>query len=260
MPAFAGRTALVTGASKGIGYHIARLCAHEGADLILVARDTQRLERVAQEMTECFPVNAAVFPADLSQPESAGELWQRVQAGGHNVDILVNNAGVGAYGEFREIPPEKTRGMRHLNIVSFTELMHLAAIEMARREWGRILTVASVAGFQAMPYMAEYAATKAYVLSLSEALRVELAPFGVVVTCLAPGPTDTDFFAAAGTRMLDTPGRKTPEEVARAGFRAMLRGRSLVVPGAMNKMMVFAGRLVPRALFAAAAARVLRRR
>jgi len=260
MPTFAGRTALVTGASKGIGYHIARLCAREGADLILVARDVERLERVAQELTGSFPVNAAVFPADLSKSDSAAELWQRVQEGGHRVDILINNAGAGAYGEFREIPPEKTRGMRHLNIVSFTELMHRAAIDMARQKWGRILTVASVAGFQAMPYMAEYAATKAYVLSLSEALRVELAPYGVVVTCLAPGPTDTDFFSSAGTTMLNTPGRKTPEEVARIGFEAMLRGKSLAVPGGMNKIMVFAGRLVPRALLARAAARVLRRR
>jgi len=260
MPAFAGRTALVTGASKGIGYHIARLCAREEADVILVARDVARLERAAEEITGSFPVKAAVFPADLSKPDSAAELWHRVQSAGHSVDILVNNAGIGAYGEFHEISPEKTRGMRHLNIVSFTELMHLAAVEMARRKWGRILTVASVAGFQAMPYMAEYAATKAYVLSLSEALRVELAPYGVVVTCLAPGPTDTDFFSSAGTTMLNTPGRKTPEEVARVGFTAMLRGKPLAVPGAMNKLMVFAGRLVPRTLFACAAARVLRRR
>jgi hypothetical protein len=257
---FAGRTALITGASKGIGYHLARLCAFEGADLVLVSRNTEDLEHAARTITAEYKVAATILPTDLSDPGSVDELWHKLEEKGVAVDILVNNAGIGAYGAFHEITEARARTMLQLNVVSFAELMRRAAIGMVNRKWGRILNVASVAGFQPMPFMGAYAATKAYVLSLSEAAHVELAPHGVVVTCLAPGPTETDFFASAGMAILRTPGVMKPDAVADIGFRGLLRKKALVVPGSMNKLMLFSGRFITRSFLARAAASVLRQR
>jgi len=260
MAEFAGRTALVTGASKGIGYELARCTAREGADLVLVSRNAEDLERAAREISAEFHVAATVIPADLGKPGSADDLWEKLTAQQIAVDILINNAGIGSYGPFHEIDRERERGMVHLNVVALTELTRHAVPGMISRRWGRILNVASVVAFQGVPYMSTYGATKAYVLSFSEALHEELREFGVLVTCLAPGSTETHFIEDTGTRWLRTPFIMAPQAVAEVGIRGLIKGQSLVVAGAVNKAMAFSTRLAPRSLAAKVAKRIMKRR
>lgn len=255
---------LITGASEGLGREFARLAAAEGHMLILSARRAAVLEALAAELSAAHGVEALVWPADLSVEGEAERLWAGATAGGREISVLVNNAGLGAAGDFAD-PAEWSREYASVmvNVLSATVLMKAAAVEMAARGQGRILNVASTAAFMPGPGMAVYHATKAYLLSLSEALATELAPAGVTVTALCPGATRTGFFAAGGfqgatgIQRLPMP---AAEDVARAGWRAMRRGRRLAVPGLMNRAIVQGLRLVPRRLAAAIAAVLLRRR
>lgn len=239
--------ALVTGASAGIGRSIAQILAREGYDLVLVARREADLRALASEL-EGHGASSRVLAADLTAPDAAAKVVAEVGADG--IDALVNNAGFGGHGAFADRPRDDDLRMVALNVTALTDLTKLVLPAMVARGSGRILNVASTAAFQPGPFMAVYYATKAYVLSLSEALAEEVRGTGVTVTCLCPGVTTTEFQQVAGVE--DVPLTKGPlsmsaEAVAEAGVRGMLRGKRLVIPGAHNKVGVQAVRLSPRA-------------
>lgn len=249
------RTALVTGASGGIGYELARLCAADGYDLVLVARDEAALARAAGELTAGRTIAARVVAADLARPDAPGEVAEMLAADGVAVDLLVNNAGIGAYGPFAASDLATQLALLRLNVVALTELTGRFLPGMLARRSGTILNVASTAAFLPGPLMATYYASKAYVLSFSEALAEEVRGTGVTVTALCPGPTRTDFHRQAAmrdSRMLRYRLAMDAAAVARAGYRGMQRGRRVVVPGRANWLMTQAVRAAPRALLARA--------
>ena len=243
---------LITGASSGIGLELARVFAKHRHDLVLVARTEPKLRELAQE-AQASGVRAHVIPADLSAPGAVQALTDRVQALGVDVDILVNNAGYGLFGSFVETPLDVELSMIQLNIVALTELTKRLLPGMVARKSGRILNLASTAAFFPGPLMAVYYATKAYVLSFSEAIATELEGTGVTVTALCPGPTASGFQAAANLELSKlVAGKRLPtaRSVAEAGYEALMAGRTVVVPGVSNKLTVLAPRIMPRRLMA----------
>ena len=259
-------TALITGASSGIGESLARQLAAHGADLILVARTEDRLHALAAELGARYRVQVHVLPADLNLPGAASQLHAAVQARGLNVDILVNNAGLGGYGEFSAQPPAEIDRMIAVNIGALTGLTRAFLPDMLTRGRGRVLNVASTAAFQPGPMMAVYYATKAYVLSFSEAIAEEVAGSGVSVTALCPGPVRTGFQAVSRlgeSDLLSGPARLailSADEVARLGVRGMLVGQRVVVAGRLNRVQTLLPRLLPRAVVTRLIARVQGRR
>lgn len=250
---FSGKTALVTGASMGIGEAFARELSRLGATVILVARGKDRLAALAAELPRAHAV-----AADLTQPGAAKRLFDEVAARGLDVDVLVNNAGFGAYGGFSELAADTQLGEIALNVTSLVELTH-AFLPMIERRGGGVIQVASTAAFQPVPYMAVYGATKAFVLSFSEALWAELGPRGVRVLALCPGATDTPFFARAGEAA--AVGKKlAPLDVVRTGLRAFRAGRSYAVHGTANYFTSLISRFTSRALTAKISARVMQTR
>ena len=253
-------TALITGASSGIGYELARLFATDGHDLVLAARSADRLSLVCSELHTQFGITARAVPVDLSLDGGPGFLFDEISRAGVTIQSLVNNAGYGRLGEFFEIPLEETLGQIRLNVTALTELTHRFIPGMRERGSGRIMNVASTAGFQAGPRMAVYYATKAYVISFSEALASELRGSGVSVTCFCPGATDTEFQKRARTehsilfRKLRPMGAK---EVARDGYRAMMRGRSLAISGWRNWLVAESVRFAPRKIVTAISRKIL---
>ena len=242
--------ALVTGASSGIGAELARQHAAHGGSLVLVARREERLRSLLDDLRDSYGTDGVVIAMDLAGAGAARELFDRLEARGIVVDILVNNAGFGGWGPFSGRPWVDDDAMIRLNVMALTELSRLFLPGMIDRGRGRILNVASVAGFVPGPLQAVYYATKAYVLSLSEALAVEISTSGVTVTALCPGPTASEFMDRAhmeGVRLFRF-GAATASSVARAGYRGMLKGRPVVVPGLANKILVQSLRVSPRAL------------
>jgi short-subunit dehydrogenase len=234
---------LITGASAGLGAEFARQCRARGDELVLVARRKDRLDALAAELGSCH-----VIAADLAQPGAPAKLLADVAGLGLEVETLINNAGFGAAGSFVEAPPERLLEMIDLNVRSLTELCRLALPLMLERRRGFILNVASTAAFQAGPYSAVYYATKAFVLSLSEALYEESKGRGVHVTALCPGPTATEFFEVAGSPNGRLAKMATdPKAVVAAGLAGLARNKPIVVPGLMNKVTSQAGRVLPRA-------------
>ncbi len=256
----AGKTALVTGASSGIGRELARAAAADGFDVVLVARNRGALEALAAELRAAHGVEARVLVADLAGPRAAAEIFAATEGAGVRVDALVNDAGVGWWGRFHELDPEGEMRTVRVNVAALTHLCALFLPAMVRRGSGRVLNVASTAGFQPGPMMATYYASKAYVLSLSEALAAELAGTGVTVTVLCPGPTRSDFQRRAGMEGIrlasGLPVMQSCATVARAGWRGMRRGRRVVVPGLLNKLLVQSVRLGSRRLVTAVAGRL----
>ncbi|HSQ57164.1 MAG TPA: SDR family oxidoreductase [Gemmata sp.] len=239
--------ALVTGASAGIGRELARVLAADH-DLILTARREQELHALASELS---PAVSHVFPFDLADPAAPRALFNVIHSAGLSVDVLVNNAGFGDLAPFAEADLPKMLRMIQVNVAALTELTGLFLPEMAARGRGRILNVGSVAGFQPGPFMAVYYATKAYVNSFSEALTCELEGTGVTVTCLAPGPTRSEFAAVSGmqhSRAFTVGSIADARLVAEAGVRGLRRGKRMVVTGWRNRMLLFAERFVPRGL------------
>jgi short-subunit dehydrogenase len=240
--------ALVTGASGGIGAELARELARHGHDLVLAARSVAPMEALAVELREGGAA-ATVIAADLSKPGAAASLADEIARSGLAIDVLVNNAGLGAAGRFDRGDPARIGEILQVNIVALTELTRLLLPGMIARGRGRVMLVASVAGFQPGPRMAAYFASKAYVLSLGEALAYELRGTGVSVTVLCPGATATNFFTVAGAdnsvmaRRLRRMMRA--EDVARLGYFGLARGRRVVITGAMNRLLALAGRYVP---------------
>lgn len=244
-----GQTALITGASGGLGYEFAKLMAKDGIDLILVARNMKKLEQRADEL-KALGVTVDVISCDLSRPGAPEDIYKQVGSIGKEIDILVNNAGVGLFGTFVETDLQKEMDMLYLNINSLTHLTKLFLKDMTNRGQGRILNVSSTAAFQPGPLMAVYYASKAYVLSFSEAIENELKDSGVTVSALCPGPTKTDFADRADlnkSKLLDI-GMMDSETVAKFGYEGFMKGKSVIIPGKQNTIMANSIRFMPRKL------------
>ncbi len=239
---------LVTGASSGIGRDLARCFAADGSRLILLARKRQALQELADELKQAHKTQSQVYTTDLAEPQAPTRLWEHLQSSGTKVDVLVNNAGFGAHGAFADLPLERQLTMLQVNIAAVTHLARLLLPGMIERKRGGILNVASTAGFQPGPGMAVYYATKAYVLSFSEAIAEEVAGTGVTITALCPGSTATNFAAAADARFsrLFKKSAMSSEVVARIGHQAFRQGRCVAVAGWRNRALAFSVRLGPR--------------
>lgn len=245
------RTALVTGASGGIGLELADVLAGEGFDVVLVARSIGKLEKLAVDLANKYGARVKNIEKDLAQHDAPREVFQQLTKENIIIDVLVNNAGFGDYGPFAETSWEKEKQMIDLNIRALTELTKLFLPGMIARRYGRIMNVASTAAFQPGPLMAVYYATKAYVLSFSEAIASELEGTGVTVTALCPGPTESGFQKAAALEESKLfKGKKLPasREVAEYGYKAMMKGKRVAIHGTMNWLMANSVRFTPRKL------------
>jgi uncharacterized protein len=239
------KVALVTGASAGLGVEFARQLSERGYRLVLAARRKERLEAVAKELGD-----ARAVTIDLSKAGAAAKLMADLEAHGETVNLLVNNAGFGLIGRFAELDARRERQMIDLNIGTLADLCRAVAPGMIEQKSGGIINVASTAAFQPGPQMAVYFATKAFVLSLTEALHEELKPHGINVTCLCPGPTRTEFGDIAGfggNGLFDRVAMESPE-VVKAGLRGLDRNKAVVVPGLVNKLTANSGRFAPRSV------------
>jgi hypothetical protein len=239
------KVALVTGASAGLGVEFARQLSERGHRLVLAARRKERLEGLAAELGK-----ARAVAIDLSKKDAAAKLMADLEANGEEIDLLVNNAGFGLIGRFAKADAKRVRQMIDLNVGTLTDLCRAVAPRMIDRKSGGIINVASTAAFQPGPNMAVYFATKAFVLSLTEALHEELKPHGVHVTCLCPGPTRTEFGDVAGfggNGMFDRVAMESPEVVA-AGLEGFDKNKAVVVPGLVNKIGASSTRFAPRSV------------
>ena len=248
------KTALITGASGGIGYEFAKVLARDCGALVLVARSRDRLLEVKKELEGGFPVSVKIIVKDLSLPDAAEEIYRELEHEKIVVDILINNAGLGWRGGFVDSDWKRQADMIMVNMFALTRLTRLLAPGMVSRETGKILNVASTAAFQPGPLMAVYYASKAYVLSFSEALAFELRGTGVTVTALCPGPTASGFQRVAAMEhiALFNMRRSAPaEDVARYGYDAMMKGKTVAIHGLLNRIMAFSVRFSPRRLLPA---------
>lgn len=253
-------TALITGASSGIGYAMAKVFASHGHNLVLVARNAPRLEELAGELRGQYNIAVEVLPKDLASGTAAQELFDALQEKSISIDILVNNAGFDVYGNFYETDLKEELELIQVNLVTLTQLTKLFLAGMRRRGYGRILNVGSTGSFVPSPLNAVYSATKAYVLSFSEAIADELEGSGVTVTAICPGATRSNFHKRAD--MMSIPllrfGVLSAETVAMSGYRALMAGKRVVVPGFYNQMQVLFARLLPGSLVAKMAKIMLR--
>ena len=254
-------TALVTGASGGIGEEFAKLLASRGCNLVLVARSGDKLARLAEALTAAHKIQVDCLPMDLSRASSAPQIQSMLESKKIEIDILINNAGFGTFGPFVDSDLESELAQIQLNVTTLTHLTKLMLPGMIRRGRGKILNVASTAAFQPGPLMAVYYATKAYVLSFSEALANELKGSGVTVTCLCPGPTRTGFMARAKMGDPEILAKKSvmmeAALVARKGVDGLMKGKRLVIPGVLNKLLAHSTRLGPRGLNASVVRRIM---
>ena len=252
--------ALVTGASRGIGKCFARALAARSWDLILVARSADQLKQLAGELSTTFGIRAEPIALDLTAGGCAADLRRVTLERGLDVELLVNNAGASDRGEFAGLTLDRQSEMIRLNTLALVELTHQLLPPMIARRRGTIINVSSTAGFQPMPYVAVYAATKAFVTSFSMALAEEIRPHGIVVVTLCPGPTRTDARAVADSRSRFPGGLQPAEEVVQEALERIERGGGLVVPRFVNKAMAFSNRLMPLGLSARTVARATRPR
>jgi short-subunit dehydrogenase len=252
------KTALITGASSGIGYELAKLFAKDQTDLVLVARSREKLEEFASDLQQKHSITARVFAIDLSQASAPAEVFSFTEKQAINVDYLINNAGFGVRDGFASTDINQILEMIQLNIAALTHLTKLYLPNMLNQKSGKILNVASTAAFQPGPWMAVYYATKAYVLSFSEALANELAKTGVTVTTLCPGPTPTGFQKRAGAQNIQLMKSKIlpaldAAVVAKQGYEGMMREKKVIIPGFMNRLLALGARVGPRDLSTAIA-------
>jgi short-subunit dehydrogenase len=247
-------TALITGASGGIGYEFAKIAASKGYNIVLVARSKEKLEKIRDEIKEKYPVKVWIFAHDLSNPDTLPELIEEIDNLSLEIAILINNAGFGDYGKYLETSRGKELQMINLNVYALTYLTKIFYRRMLHAGNGKILNVASIASFLPGPYMAVYYATKAYVLSLTEALSAEARGSGVTLTALCPGPTNSNFLSNASitnnsaVKLLLSISKA--DAVARYGFRAMMRGQTIAIHGIKNKIVIFLINFIPRKLVA----------
>jgi short-subunit dehydrogenase len=255
MPPPASKTALITGASFGIGMEFARIFARESYNLVLVARSADKLRQLASELEKAHGMRSLILAADLTEPGAPAYVLDQTTRADVQVDMLINNAGFGQYGLFVENDLEECLRQIQLNVTTLTHLTRLYLPMMIERKNGRILNVASTAAFQPGPLMAVYFATKAYVLHFSEALANELSGTGVTVTCLCPGPTATEFHKranATGMNLLKF-GSMDARTVAEDGYRALVAGKPVVISGFKNWLLAQSVRFSPRRLVTAIA-------
>ncbi|MEX0771398.1 MAG: SDR family oxidoreductase, partial [Balneolaceae bacterium] len=240
-----------TGASGGIGLEMARIHARNGDDLVLVARSEDKLLELKRALEKAEDIEVQVIVKDLASPDAAREIHSGLTSEGVKIDYLINNAGIGDYGLFHESSWEKQAAMIDLNVKSLTRLAHLFSADMVRQGSGRIMNVASTASFQPGPLMSVYYATKHYVLAFSEAIAQELDEYGITVTALCPGPTESGFQKQAKmeeSRLVTTFPLPSAREVAEYGYRAMMNGKRVAVHGMMNKFLAQSVRFAPRKL------------
>lgn len=242
------QTALITGASSGFGYEFAKLFAKDGFDLVLVSRNGEKLQDVAQEIKMQHNVRAIIIEKDLAKADAAQELYNEVQKHHIQVDVLVNNAGVGEHGFFTETDMDKELAIIQLNIVALMQLTKLYLTDMVARDSGRILQLASTASIAPLPLMAVYSGTKAFVYSFSQALINELKDTNVSMTILLPGASDTDFFhkaRAEHTVIYNDTSLSDPADVAKDGYKALMKGKDSIVSGLKNKMQTAMSTILP---------------
>jgi len=242
---------LITGASGGIGHELAILAGADNKNLILVARSVEKLDKLAATIRKNNKSDVITISVDLSNEAGVNKLITEITAGNLQFDTLINNAGFGDFGDFAKADLDKNMEMIRLNVSTLTQLSHFALQGMLKAGGGRIMNVASIAAFMPGPGMAVYYASKAYVLSFSEALARELKGSGVTVTTLCPGPTDTSFATAAGlgkSLMHKMIPPATSMQVAKAGYKAMQKGKAIEIPGFMNKMSAISPRFSPRSM------------
>jgi uncharacterized protein len=254
--AWAGKWALVTGASAGIGEAIAIELAEAGANLVLTARRQDRLQALADRLHSEYEVETRVVVADLTLAEAPQQIYE--QTAGLAIDILIANAGFGEYGEFLKADPERLAAMVQVNCSAVVALTRLFLPAMAERRRGFVMLVASTASYQPVAYLATYAATKAFDRMLAEALAEEMKRYGVKVSALCPGPTESEFDQVAGPRTGDNRRRQPAREVARRGLEGLVAGKHWVIPYLAGQIQVFSQRFVPRRVVSGAAARMFR--
>lgn len=258
---FKGKTALITGASGGIGEEFARQLAARGMNLVLVARSADKLRALGQGLSAQHRIGVKVLPADLSVAGAAERLLQACRSEGVGVDLLVNNAGSGTYGLFEDIPAPRDHQLIQLNVAAVSDMAHAFIPPMLERGAGAVINVASTAGFQPSPHFAVYGASKAFVLSLSESLWALYRKRGIRVMALCPGPVATGFFEATQSNIADArffQRTMTAQQVVREGLEAFSRGRCTYIPGWMNWLLAFSARTSPRWLVALVSERIMR--
>lgn len=244
-------TALITGSSNGIGLELAKVHASKGGDLVLVARNKSKLDELKTELEKQFKVSVYTIGKDLSVTNAAQEIYDETNKQNIQVDYLINNAGFGDFGMFVETDWKKELQMINLNITTLTHFTKLYLQDMVKRRSGKIMNVASTAAFQSGPTMAVYCATKAYVLSFTEAVSNEVSDKGITITALCPGATETGFQAAGGMEESELfKGKKLPtaKEVAEYGYTSMIKGKTVAIHGIMNYIMSNSIRFIPRAM------------
>lgn len=244
------RTALVTGASSGIGTEFARLLAAQGHNLILVSRNKDKLLKIKSDLEKNHKINISVIPSDLSQQDAADRLFQECKKNRIHVDMLINNAGLGMFGKSISIPTNEVAELININAVSLTNLCNVFAKEMVKRGQGKILNVGSLIGRQPAPYFSIYAASKSYVFNYSLALHTELKKQGITVTCLLPGFVKTNFDANAKIgskqyREFSSKNSMTPDRVAKIGLKGLFKKKSFIIPGFQNRFFYLLLGLVP---------------
>jgi len=245
------KTALITGSSNGIGYELAKVHADKGDDLVLVARSKNKLDELKKELEDKYKISVYTIGKDLSLPGAAKEVYDEIKNKDIPIDFLVNNAGFGDFGLFAESDWTKQEQMINLNVTTLTHFTRLFLPDMINRGSGRILNLASTASFQPGPTMSVYFATKAFVLSFSEAVNNEVRENGITVTALCPGATHSGFQAAASlqdSKMFEGNNFPTSREVAEYGYRAMMKGKAVAIHGFKNSIMANSVRFVPRSL------------
>lgn len=255
---WAGRWALITGASAGIGWSLAEELAAGGANLVLTARRAERLEKLAAELTAKHRIQAQVVTADLNRPQAPGEIFEYTSKKNLEIDLLVNNAGFGAFGYAHEIAMERMAEMVQVNCTAVVHMTRLYLPGMVQRRRGYVLIVASTAAFQAVPFNSVYAATKAFDLLFAEGVSEEVRAQGVKVCALCPGPTTTEFQEVANQPDRVFKVAETAEKVARVGLEGLAKGKSYVISGAMNRLMMESERLAPRRFVTQMAAKMMR--
>jgi uncharacterized protein len=249
------KTALVTGASSGLGVDFARELAAKGANLVLVARREELLQKVRDELSSKYGVKVEIVTMDLVEKDAPQRLYDQLKTAGTAIDILINNAGYGVYGPFTEIAWERERNMLELDIITLVHMTKLFVADMVARNSGYILQVASIGAYQPSPLYATYSAAKSFVLNFGEALSYELRRTGVRCTVISPGITATEFLKVSGQQatLYQRMVMMQSAEVAKIGIENMLRGRPSVVPGWLNALTIFSNRFLPRRMQAATA-------